>query len=100
VVPVEEVCGDQDRVCPLCNGEDDDCDGAEDEGLVRVCGPEMIGVCQPGSEQCGAGGWLGCQGTVAPGVEICDGLNNDCDFAVDEGLDECQCAAGETPGVL
>lgn len=98
VVPVEEVCGDQDRVCPLCNGEDDDCDGAEDEGLVRVCGPEMIGVCQPGSEQCGAGGWLGCQGTVSPGVEICDGLNNDCDFAVDEGLDECQCAAGETQG--
>lgn len=97
VVPVDEVCGDADRVCSLCNSQDDDCDGMTDEGLVRACGPESsIGVCRPGSERCGVGGWLGCEGAVEPGVEICDGLDNDCDLEVDGGLDDCQCVEGES----
>jgi len=51
--PVEEVC----------DGEDNDCDRAVDEGVTNACG--------------------GC-GEVP--VEVCDGEDNDCDGAVDEDV--------------
>lgn len=68
----------------ICNGADDDGDGAIDEGIAPViCG---IGACR--SE------WPGCvDGKVPrcepgrPTDEICDDLDNDCDGAVDEGMD-------------
>ena len=77
----------------VCNGVDDDCDGTTDESYIPIetsCG---TGGCQ-------ATGYTSCvDGSVADSctagtaeVEICDGLDNDCDNEVDEDFtdDECQ----------
>jgi MYXO-CTERM domain-containing protein len=71
----------------VCDGEDNDCDGEVDEGLVRDCAT----ACGAGSETCVAGTWSGCD---APPVvsETCDGIDNDCDGAADPG---CDCTAGD-----
>ncbi|MDF1561856.1 MAG: putative metal-binding motif-containing protein [Deltaproteobacteria bacterium] len=74
-----------------CNALDDDCDGATDESLVRSCytgpaGTSTRGICSPGTETCATGVWGSCLGETVPGVEACDGLDEDCDGATDESL--------------
>ncbi len=83
------------------NGHDDDCDGTIDElcncnpGETQNCysGPiETLGVgnCRAGLQTCIAspGGefprWGSCEGEVAPSLEVCDSLDNDCDGETDE----------------
>jgi hypothetical protein len=71
----------------LCNLEDDDCDGATDEdfiGQVSTCG---VGACRRSVPRCVDGARVPCV-PGAPGVELCDGVDDDCDGVVDE-----QCAA-------
>jgi len=74
-----------------CNGVDDDCDGAIDEGVdTRACSSE----CGGGDERCEAGAWSGCT-PVSPAPEMCDGLDQDCDGLIDEDLIyECSTACG------
>ena len=87
----------------LCNDVDDDCDGTIDEqpdgvgpcdctapGAGRPCGlvdPSLdgVGACSLGTQVCDAGTWGTCIGAVLPATEICDGVDNDCDGASDEG---------------
>jgi len=68
----------------VCNSLDDDCNGAIDDGDPGgggACGIDT-GACDPGVEHC-VGGQIVCVGGVGPTVEICDGLDNDCDGAGD-----------------
>lgn len=84
-----------------CNGIDDDCNGAVDEGLLltffRDADGDGYGDASMTSAACAApSGYVAddtdCNDSCATcrpgGVEICDGLDNDCDVdrRVDEGL--------------
>ena len=77
VLPTEEVC----------NSLDDDCDGATDEEL------ELGEACTAGVGECTEAGVIQCaadEGTEcniaagAPGAEVCNGLDDDCDGRTDE----------------
>ncbi len=73
-----------------CNGIDDDCDDATDEGLQRDCypgpqGSEGVGPCRGGTQTCDDGDWGACDGAVVPDEEACNGADDDCDRATDEG---------------
>ncbi len=71
-----------------CNNEDDDGDGVIDEGLTRAVEgsmPDQNGRCGASVERCVDG-----QPVRGPDrfsvTEVCDGLDNDCDNAIDEDL--------------
>jgi len=71
----------------VCNGLDDNCDGAVDEGDPAggaACNTGLLGICADGSTSCDAGG-VTCDQVVFPAGEACDGLDNDCDGIPDDG---------------
>ncbi|MBW2263467.1 MAG: SUMF1/EgtB/PvdO family nonheme iron enzyme, partial [Deltaproteobacteria bacterium] len=76
-------------VTPSCDNLDNDCDGAVDEHFPlkgTVCS-EGIGACRDtGVYVCdGPGASLECNAVPAsPGSETCNGLDDDCDGAVDD----------------
>ena len=61
-----------------CDGADNDCDCAVDEGLIRRC----ASACGSGVEECSSGAWVNCD-AVQPTAELCDMIDNDCDCVVD-----------------
>jgi hypothetical protein len=85
-----------------CDGKDNDCDGVVDNGSPGAgvaCVTGLHGVCSAGTTAC-TGGAVACVPSVTPGshVEICDGLDNDCDGVVDNGFNvgtACSAGVGE-----
>jgi hypothetical protein len=72
-----------------CDGVDNDCDGAVDDGNPgggASCGTDA-GVCMAGTTQC-QNGVLFCVGAVGGGAETCNNLDDDCDGAIDDGYDK------------
>ena len=87
----------------VCDGVDNDCDTVVDDdipGTGLACGTD-IGECEPGVTLCEATlspPAIICHGAVEPTPECCDGLDNDCNGLVDDGLplgDPCGTDVGE-----
>jgi cysteine-rich repeat protein len=71
-----------------CDGLDNDCNGVVDDGNPGGgggCSTGQPGVCGPGTVTCN-GGSLVCVPNQTPGTEVCDGVDNDCDGQVDNGV--------------
>ena len=75
----------------LCNGKDDDCDGATDEDfplLGEACDGNDADSCPAGAWACANdGSQLICEGDVATN-EQCNGKDDDCDGETDEDWPE------------
>ena len=79
-----------------CNGMDDDCDGAPDDGFACALGASVS--C---TTSCGTTGSGACTSACAipsgaactPPAEVCNGVDDDCDGTRDEGF---ACAAGQS----
>jgi hypothetical protein len=94
----------------VCDGLDNNCDGTVDDGCLctigatRTCyggpaGTARVGTCREGTQSCLAGlanvgsFWGPCNADVRPDVDVCDGLDNDCNGTVDDG---CACQPGDS----
>ena len=86
-------CSAQSAVAEECNGKDDDCDGAIDEGVsdTQACtAANEYGTCKGTSVCLGPLGYV-CQAPKAK-PEECDYADNDCDVFVEEDFTD---AAGK-----
>ena len=77
-------------IVETCNNKDDDCEGAIDEGVTRICGDGWTGICTFGFETCSYGEWAGCTAQF-PRAEDCNYLDDDCNGFADEGLTSRSC---------
>jgi hypothetical protein len=67
-----------------------------EEGATIPCG-ETRGACEPGVQTCISGAWSECTGEAGALGEICNGIDDDCNGEIDDGI-SCECIIDETKG--
>jgi hypothetical protein len=93
-------------------GGEDDSGGAEgmlpmgscEVGESEACysgppGTADVGACVQGTSSCEDGTWGPCVGEVLPGIESCNGADDDCNGMVDDGVDTGGACPTGMPGV-
>ena len=95
-------CGAAVPAPEVCNGKDDDCNGAIDEGLGQTtCG---AGECKHSVVLCVDGTSQECNAFEGQGPEICNGKDDDCDGSTDEDFEDknadgvADCLSGDDDG--
>ena len=83
---------DGGSIAEVCDGTDNDCnpdtaDGSQDPKVGTACDGDDADLCAEGLWTCD-GGTLLCAETSEPKVELCDGIDNDCDPSTPDGADE------------
>lgn len=71
----------------ICDGKDNDCDGMVDDGNPgggMACMTGVPGACAFGTSTCSNGSII-CTQTVMPKPETCNGVDDNCNGAIDEG---------------
>ena len=75
----------------VCDGQDNDCNGEVDDGIASAAcyrGPRAtagVGQCVEGRSKCKEGEAT-CEGEILPSDEVCDGVDNNCNGLVDDGV--------------
>jgi hypothetical protein len=89
--------------CPdpqvLCGNEcfPECCPGDTQPCYTGPAATRNVGVCRDGSQVCLRGRWSGpCSGAVTPGLETCNGRDDDCDGVVDGGFADATCGPFRT----
>ena len=75
----------------VCDSLDNDCDGETDEGFLGLGNACSVGlgVCESSGVFVCSADTFGTECSATPGspeIEVCDGLDNDCDGSTDEGF--------------
>jgi hypothetical protein len=88
-----QTCVEGTPVAEVCNGKDDDCNGINDDLAqpITTCG---VGACQRQVTACIGGNPQTCN-AGNPGTETCNGIDDDCNGTVDDGLGSTTCGIGE-----
>jgi len=81
-------CVPTSTIDDTCNDVDDDCNGQLDEDYVTTATSCGVGPCAAvGTTQCSNGAVTdGCR-AGRPQNEFCDGIDNDCDGTIDDGVE-------------
>ena len=71
----------------VCDGFDDNCNGVVDDDIPAVLTTCGVGACvSEGEQTCESGELVDSCVPGDPASEICDGIDNDCNEAVDDGI--------------
>ncbi len=87
------VCTDDTGdIADVCDGVDNDCDpstvdGADDAAVGTACDGADSDLCAEGTQVCSVG-VLTCTDTSGDDLDVCDGVDNDCDPASADGSED------------